>query len=42
VTVARPLAVVPAFDTATIEAKMTMPSLLTWIEEQDNFICYRV
>jgi hypothetical protein len=25
-----------AFDTTTVEAKMAIPSLLTWIEEEDN------
>jgi hypothetical protein len=27
-----------AFDTSTIEAKMALPSLLTWIEEEDDFV----
>ena len=27
-----------AFDTTTIKAKMTLPALLTWIEEEDDFL----
>ncbi len=31
-----------AFDQSAVEAKMAMPSLLTWIEEEDDFVCYGV
>jgi hypothetical protein len=27
-----------ALDTTTVEAKMAIPSLLTWIEEEDDFL----
>jgi hypothetical protein len=27
-----------ALDTTTVEAKMAIPSLLTWIEEEDSFL----
>src|SRR5436305_9426778 len=28
-----------ALDTATVEAKMAIPSLSPWIEEEDGFLC---
>ena len=28
-----------ALDKTTVEAKMAIPSLLTWIEEEDDFLC---
>ena len=31
-----------ALDTATVEAKMAIPSLLTWMKEEDDFVGYWV